>query len=441
MQHSTALERANALLSERKFQEAAAAFDAVLRANPKNAAAFSGAAICYSQMGQDGVAIGLFNAALMLLPDSAALWANVGQTLRRCGHVEWARSAYGRSLQCEPDNVMGLRGMAGSYVNDGNPAEGVKWGERAAAVDPSDPRNTHDLALCLMELGRWDEAWPHWRRRVLDGHSTRSYPGDYWRGEDVDWLIVHGEQGLGDEVMFLGCLPQLLDRAHRGVILEVNPRLVPLVRASFPQCTVIGSEAEFRHPGAGVIAHIRLGDLPELCEGGVPPKVSGYLTAGLRPGYADAVLLAMKGGTASTHDYLRNPPVETWRPVVEAIRGVGLRPVSIQYTADGPAMAEALDIEHGTAAASDLMVQAAAIRSAVALVSVQQTALHLGGAVGARVFGVISAKPAWRYGLCGAMPWYETVHLHRQMPDDDGWAGVMARVAESVARLRERVAA
>ncbi len=431
------LREGEAHLEAKRFKEAAAIFDAVLSKNPKAYEAANGLAIAQHYLGNVGTAIAAFSHAISLAGRQPDVWANFGATLRHAGHAEWGRAAYAQALEYTPGHAGALNGMAGSYVNEGNPAEGVKWGRKAVEANGALLPAHLNLALCLMELGRWDEAWPHWRQRTI---AERPYPGERWRGEEVDWLIVHGEQGLGDEVMFLGCLPELMDRAHSGVILEVNPRLVPLVRASFPGVTVIGKPEEFIHPGDGTIAVVALGDLPELCDGGIPPKVSGYLSP---PAWyhEDTVLLAMKGGTMGTHDYLRNPPVEEWRPVVEAIRDAGLRPVSIQYTADGPAMADTLGIEHDAKAAGDLMAQAEAIASCRALVSVQQTALHLGGALGAPVYGIVSNKPAWRYGITGDMPWYQTVDLYRQGADEKGWAPVMGRVADALARLRVGVAA
>lgn len=430
------MQEANANLHAGRFREAIPLYDEVIRRNPKVWEAANGLGICLHHAGQVGTAMAAFSHALNLAPKHPAIWSNYGGTLRFAGHVDWARAAYREALAVDRNFSIALNGMAGSFVNEGDPGPGVEWGRRAVAADGS-TTNHVNLALCLMELGRWDEAWPHYRKRAI---AERPYPGERWRGEDVDWLIVHGEQGLGDEVMFLGCLPELMGRARRGVVLEVNPRLVPLVRASFPGVTVIGRPEEFVHPGEGSIAVAALGDLAELCDGGIPPKVSAYLSP-LAWYHEDTVLLAMKGGTLGTHDYLRNPALDDWRPVVAAIKAAGLRPVSIQYTADGPEMAEALGIEHDATAAGDLTAQAEAIASCRALVSVQQTALHLGGALGAHVLGVVSNKPAWRYGISGDMPWYQTVDLWRQAPGEKDWAPVMGRVAAAVARLRVGVAA
>lgn len=431
------MHEADNLLQDGKHQEAIPLYDEVLRRNPKVWEAANGLAICQHHVGNVGTALGVFSHALNLVPKHPTVWTNFGGTLRFAGHVEWARAAYQQALSVDRNYSIALNGMAGSFVNEGDPGPGVEWGRRAVAADDS-PLNHVNLALCLMELGRWAEAWPHYARRLI---NDRGYPGTRWRGEEVDWLVIHGEQGLGDEVLFLGCLPQLLDRAHKGVVVEVNPRLAPLVRQSFPQVTVIGSHEEYRHPGEGVHAWCPLGDLASFLPGGVPPKVGGYLQTSPTDWLSGTVLLAMRGGTMQTHDYLRNPPIDTWRPVVETIRRCGLEPVSIQYGPDGPSMAAALGIAHNAYAANDLREQAIAIAACAALVSVQQTALHLGGAVGANVLGVVSNKPAWRYGISGDMPWYQTVKLYRQDATEKDWTPVMARVAEAVAVMRQAVAA
>lgn len=426
------------LLEKGRYEEARPLFDDVLRINPKTYAAANGLGTCLFNLGQVGAAIGAFSHALNLAPNDPVLWTNYGATLRAAGHIQWGRDCYARALSHEADFPPALHAMAGSYVNEGDPLRGLVWARRALAKDKT-PNGHKNLALLLLEAGRWDEAWPHWRHREIAGNASRSYPGQRWRGEEVDHLVVSGEQGLGDEIMFLGCLPKLLDRAHASVTVEIAPRLVPLVRASFPSVTVIGSPGEFKAPDGGLSAWSPVGDLAEFC--GTPPKVSGYMKAPKVPGYDDAVLMAVWGGTMHTHDYLRNPPLQEWQQVIQAIRDAGLRPVCIQYGQDGAAMAKVLGVEFDDAAAMSIDKQASAIASCRALVSVQQTALHLGGAVGAEVFGVVSNKPAWRYGLRGEMPWYQTVKLYRQDENEKSWLPVMRRIAKEIAKLgREKAA-
>jgi hypothetical protein len=69
-------------------------------------------------------------------------------------------------------------------------------------------------------------------------------------------LLVTAEQGVGDQIMFASCLPDLAALASDGggaVILECEPRLVPLFARSFAGVRVMPSDMEQK--GAAVTAH------------------------------------------------------------------------------------------------------------------------------------------------------------------------------------------
>ena len=124
---------------------------------------------------------------------------------------------------------------------------------------------------------------------------------------------------------------------------------------------------------------------------------------------------------------VRNPPREAWEPVLAA----GYEVLSIQYGKNAKEQAEEIGVEWLQEAGEDIDEQQAAIAAADLLESVPQTALHIGGSLGKRVLCPLTDKPAWRYGLTGPMPWYQTVELFRKQPGED-WAPVMAKVAEAM---------
>ena len=63
-----------------------------------------------------------------------------------------------------------------------------------------------------------------------------------WGGQPLAGrtILVYGEQGIGDEIMFASCLPDLLEQAGR-VIVACESRLVPLFRRSFAPAEVLSS--------------------------------------------------------------------------------------------------------------------------------------------------------------------------------------------------------
>ncbi len=74
------------------------------------------------------------------------------------------------------------------------------------------------------------------------------------------------------------------------------------------------------------------------------------------------------------------------------------------------------------------------VRNLDAVVSVQNTTVHLAGALGTPCLAMIPHVAEWRYGAVGpTMPWYESVELFRQGANRN-WDPVIGDIAE---RLRQ----
>ena len=107
----------------------------------------------------------------------------------------------------------------------------------------------------------------------------------------AEGLLVAAEQGIGDELLFLSCLPDLLAECPTAVV-EVDPRLRPLLARSFPGLTLIDRQLraeglravyDYREivPALGLTTHIHAGDLPGRYrrDRSRPSDCRGYLTA------------------------------------------------------------------------------------------------------------------------------------------------------------------
>lgn len=400
------------------------------------------AGICASMMKMPGVSTSLLSFAVLRAPDDPAALVNLGATFTGGIHKDLKRAALEKAVKVAPNGPDAWGNLSGTYVQDGNPDPGIQYARQAIELDPENASAHNNLGLLLLERGEWDIAWEHWRwrKRMAQWHG-RSYAAPEWDGNPVRSLLVRGEQGIGDEIMFLSYLGYLVHSVPDRLVLELNPKLVPLVRRSWlhRQVEVIGSEAEFT---GEVEAQCCLGDLPELLDKRTPPRAHHYLTPdpsrvrywqqwlatqGPRPWVA----FGLHGGTKHSHEYVRNPAPDEWKPVVEACGSA----YSIQYGPKGALRSAAAGVRHLPLPADDLSEQAAFIAACDVLVSVPQTALHIGGAIGSRVFGAMSDKPAWRYGLAGPMPWYgDNVTLFRMEPGDT-WRPVMEQIAAAVREL------
>ena len=112
--------------------------------------------------------------------------------------------------------------------------------------------------------------------------------------------------------------------------------------------------------------------------------------------------------------------------------------VSLQY---GKSASEADDYKkrNGTdiisfpqSETNDLNDLAALIDSLDLVVTVQNTNVHLSGALNKKCLAIVPRSPEWRYGIEGnKMPWYDSVDLFRQT-EIGRWNDVVSQVREAV---------
>lgn len=300
---------------------------------------------------------------------------------------------------------------------------------------------TYDAALTMMRAiihllhGRYAQGWDDYSWRHLSySKDFRTLPFPKWRGEPIAGkrLVVLAEQGLGDQVMFASCLPDLYARGPARLVLEAMDRVAPTLARSFPYCEVVATrqkkdmqwatelgEMDYFVPLADLPAVFRrsASDFPGQAYLAVNPERKRYWQNKLDSlGPGRKVGFSWKGGTQITRTALRTiEPVE-----LAALAGMsGIRWINLQY---GPVAAQlsefkdlGLDIVNWPEAIADLDEFSALIANLDMVVTVCNTTVHYAGAIGRPVLVLAPKVPEWRYGLHNrTMPWYPDVEVCRQ---------------------------
>lgn len=95
-----------------------------------------------------------------------------------------------------------------------------------------------NLCAARLRMGRYDN-WDGWEFRsdwsiTFQGRNGYQMKVPKWCGQDVDKILVLGEQGIGDEILFASALPDLIVRqGHEKLELQCMPRLKEIFRRSF----------------------------------------------------------------------------------------------------------------------------------------------------------------------------------------------------------------
>lgn len=398
----------------------------------------------YAQAQAPGRAITLLKRAIEMDPGNGNAMQNLAAAYRQIEEYEKAVHWNEKSLAISR-SAAALNNLAGCYINQGAPQKALEYADEALALEPGFPEAGNHRALALLEMGRFEEGWKQYDSRIgcvgkADGNTmTRSkftrrpYTVPMWTGAKVGLLAIHGEQGLGDEIMFLSCMRQLRARYDIDrVVVECNPRLIALLENSLG-VTCYGTHDELvaaEKPDA----YIPMGSLPGFVWPVVP---NAYLKATWSVPRAKRFRVGVSwyGGSPLTHDRLRNTLVAEWRTLVTPGPDMGF--ISLQY-GDHADAAKVLGIPHDAEAIADLDCLASLILSCNLVVSVCNTTIHMAGALGVPCLVLVPSKPAWRYGLTGdKMAWYDSVTMLRQA-DGESWANVLARAKEWVADFRAR---
>lgn len=345
----------------------------------------------------------------------ASLWSNRGIALQDLGRLDEALASYDEALALAPDH-------------------------RLARFHRS---------LARLMKGEFAEAWGDYELRLVS--SDRQLPPcelPVWNGEPTrDELLVYGEQGIGDEIMFASCVPDLLAICPH-VTIVCSLKLVSLVQRSFPAARVLDAAQ------AKVLASqgrtdwkqmIAIGSLPGHFrrDRSAFPRHAGYLRAdpALVTEYRQRldklgpelkVGLSWRGGTDKTRRALRSVEL-TQLSTLFALPGV--RFVNLQYDSrptdeDLQPLIDSGVIADWRDALEDYERTAALVASLDVVVSVCTAVIHLAGALGRPTLIMAPYSPEWRYGIAGsAMPWYPSGHIERQRTPG-AWEPVIDSVRE-----------
>ncbi|MEW6037340.1 MAG: tetratricopeptide repeat protein [Pseudomonadota bacterium] len=412
-------------------------------------------ALIYDDLDEIDLAICTWEDVIALNPLDASAHNNLGlQWHYGKGDVDRAMACFRRALELNPGLAEARFNLCQAMADAGEVEEALA-GFEAMLAEPFRDEVMFHRSVVLLKNRRFEEGWRdyhlRWRYR---GTQNRNFPFPPWDGQSCagKTLLVYGEQGLGDEIMFSSCIKDVQEKSGARVVMECNIRLESLFRRSFPDVTVIGapraqSGLECLADGAPMDFQVAIGDLPSLfrAEEASFPRHHGYLKADPERvafwrnrlaalGDGSKIGISWRGGQGKTRREARSIPLSEWLPILAT---EGAHFISLQYT-DCREELKALWDDHGVRvyhwqeAIDDYDETAALVMALDRVVSVCTAIVHLTGALGRPAWVLVPRVPEWRYLASGEiMPWYPSVRLFRQ-PRMGDWTPVLHDVARQL---------
>ena len=449
MDGNTLWNEAQALHLENKFDQAEELYTQLLEQNHQNSGLMATLGSLYVQKGKPGLGIHFLEAAIASGLKQTDVYTNLGLAYKLSGQVDLARKNLEDSITNDP-SPEALTNYSGLFVEAGQDEKCIELCERAIKEKPELPIAHWNLAIALLANGEWERAWNEhdWGlkgQKIREDRMLLDVP--FWDGPQNSpgkTVLVYGEQGLGDEIMFTSMLPDLLKTNQ--VVYECHKRLLTLFKNSFPEVCFHGTREDHSIDWAGdhkIDYRIPVGSLGRFYRRsreafpGTP-----YLTAKPFPkGDKFRVGISWAGGGAKLgRVQKRSVPLSWWKSILD-IKDVEF--VNLQYTdsQEDIDLMQALGYDNircvdGIVKAEDYYETARLVASCDLIISVCTTVVHLAGALGVPCWVLTPKFPAWRYQNSGGMPWYRSVRLYRSpTAKQDGWLPVIDRIAFDLSEL------
>ncbi len=394
-------------------QEAVAAYDVAIRVAhaagdvQRRSARMAGLGDAYRALGDWGQAISSYEHALLGVAPSPEVLSNIAELM---AEREWMAAA------------------------------GV-LAEDASRLRPDDHRYMHNRAMFELKRGHLASGWEKYEARIKANNAPDTRAEPRWAGQDLSGrrILIWPEQGLGDQILYCGLLPDLVLRA-REVVVEVEPRLVGVLTRSFPRARIFAGTGDGSTAIPGSIDfQIPMGSLPRILrrEFRQFPRRGAYLkpdaerAVALRRRYEEKAAGRRIVGLSwrSRNAQFGAAKSLDLKDLTEVLRTPGVMFVNLQYGDCAEEIAWAkqelgvdIFVDTDINAVDDVDEFFAQVAAMDLVVSTSNTTVHVGGALDVPTWLMLprGGGSLWYWFMDrNDSPWYPSVRLFRQPEGND----------------------
>ncbi|MEQ8664179.1 MAG: tetratricopeptide repeat protein [Rhodospirillales bacterium] len=441
-------------------EKAVACFEKAVELNPRHGDALNNLTAALRSADRLAEAERAGERALELMPGSVLAMTNLGVVLRCRGELEKSESLLRRAVEADPGFVDARDSLGNTLSSQGRHAEALACHKAAIAAQPDNPVPRTNAALIELLQSDFANGFADYESRLdmlsatdLTGRRVEQMTGaTEWQGDALADLsvLVWGEQGIGDQILFASLLGELAARAGQ-VSLLCEPRLVPLLARSYPIIEAIPLDAASSIGERSFDRHVALGSLfrwmradPETVP---PPKpflaADPTLTERCRERYrkhGSEKLVGLAWRSAGSAYSSEKSIARSDLAAVLAADDATF--VNLQYgdVADdlaffrsetGVSVVDDPEIDQ-MASLDDFAAQVAAMD---AVVTISNTTAHVAGGLGVPTVLMLGHAPLWYWQLGrDDSLWYPGIRIVRQDAPGD-WSDVASGAAESLRNL------
>ena len=460
-QHDFLCNLADILRESGQFKEAARVYQYVIQLQPESAEMYTVLGLTLKDAKQFEGAVQAYHQAIRINPVYDDVYSHLGNVLQEQDKLEESIQAYHQAIALNPEYAEPHNNYGLVLRKQKKLVQAIQSYQIALRINPDYAEAHNNLGLALLLKGDFEQGWREYEWRLkcsaFEIHD-RNFPQPYWRGSDINkkFMLIWGEQGVGDQIMFASLISRFQQQAQR-VFVETQQRLVPLFKRSFPEVSFfsIQDPPNSRLLDKSIDYQSPIGSLAQwlLPNEGSFPKSDSYLktnadkTRKLKAKYQQLASGKLLIGISwkSVNRYIGKPksmPLIQWRDLLSQ---KGCFFVNLQYS-DVKDEVDTFTNQTGLSIYRDEDIDslkslddfASQVASLDLIISIDNSTVHVAGALGKPVWTLLQYAPDWRWQLDRSDTlWYPSMTLYRQHMLSD-WYSVFQQVQADLQRFVEQ---
>lgn len=387
-----------------------------------------------------------FFKAIEVNPNNAIVHNNIGNTFSKLRQKDKALHHYERALEIDPYFKNPYNGIGKIHMDSKEYNKAIQLFRKAIDIDQNYHKAHRNLSYALLANNNFTVGWKEYEwREALDRVLRLNPKIELWHGQPLKGksILIYAEQGIGDEIMFASCLPDLLKKRPGEIFLECDSRLTPIFHRSFPIVKNIDRNSDELKARKDIDYHVAIGSLPKVFRVNKdnftgdkylepsPKKINKWQNRYREVGIGLKVGISWNSSKAKPLlSDIRSIDILSWKGIFDA---KGVQFINLQY-GDCRKDLNTIQKKFGITIydwddsnplldMDDFFAKVAALDL---VISIDNSTAHVAGSIGVETIVLVPYASDWRWE--GGMKWYHSLELIKQKREGC-WTDVMNQAA------------
>lgn len=219
-----------------------------VKLNPKNSLAFLNLGLALQDQGNESEALSFMLKSFELDKNNWNIHIAISNLYADIGNYEEAMNFCNSALKInyESADIHCNKGII--YHKLKKYDEAIKSYDQSLFYDKNYFRSLFNKSMTLLMQKKFDEGWSMYEYRwKTPSKSNMLFPKNKkkWEGDMNKSLLLIGEQGIGDQILFCS-LVEKFQKKYRNILIRIDPRLIPIFERSFTDIKFLSNKTDYK---------------------------------------------------------------------------------------------------------------------------------------------------------------------------------------------------